>query len=109
MFKFFSGADAELDAAEYMQIIKGSGLVDSNLSFARMLDIFTRTNVEEVNEFLGAAPEYEGLEDMKFELDEFVDSMVACAYTKLKPGKPFTKCLEKFLLDLLENCSKKRF
>ena len=63
----------------------------------------------QVDEFLGDAPEYEGLEDMKFDLDEFVDSMVACAYTKLKPGKPFTKCLEKLLLDLLENCNKKRF
>ena len=110
-FKHHSGADGEIDGVEFMQLIKGSNLIDSRLSFAGVLDTFIRANEEEINTFLGEGsddPGYGGLEEMQMCEEEFQESLLALAYTRIKPKKPFAPVLESFISDLLEN-GKKRF
>merc|ERR1711865_780057 len=101
--------DDSIDCVEWMQLCRESAVIDANVSFSRVLEIFVRCNQEEVVDYLTAMPNPSEPRDMSMEFDEFCEAVVATAYLRppKKKSDPFSKQLDNFIELMLSNGTKK--
>merc|ERR1712188_127685 len=69
----------ELDVVEFSIALKDSRCIDTNLSYAKAVEIFIRCNRQEVSEYLSSMPNDKKIVDMSADFDEFTNMLIVCA------------------------------
>jgi len=83
-FKHYGGANQDgpladngsVDCIEWMMACRDCQIIDANLSFSKVLEIFVRCNQDELEDYFYGMPNPMEIRDMNLELEEFLQVII---------------------------------
>jgi len=78
-------SSSEIDLEEWMLMCTQCDVIGSGTSYAKMVDLFVRSNQREVNQFIsGEMPDAENIKHMSLTFDDFLGALLATTGLKLE-------------------------